>query len=87
MVASAFMVGGMQSFVGGTLATAWTKGTGGLSLAGTNGVAITVTMLWEGMFAGGIAFATGTIASIASSAIIESVRGDMGLADDNSVKE
>ena len=45
------------------------------------------TALWDTLFAGGISFSTGTIASIISGESWKAFLESIGLSNDNSVKE
>ena len=84
---SAFIAGATQSLVGGSLAELWGIATGGWNIANTTGTSMIATALWDTLFAGGIAFSTGTIASIVSSESWKAFLDSIGPSGDDSVKE
>ncbi len=81
------MAGAMQSLVGGSLGTLWENTTGEWNIATTTGASMIATALWDTLFAGGISFSTGTIASIISGESWKAFLESIGLSNDNSVKE
>ena len=84
---SAFIAGVTQSLVGGSLGQLWGNATGGWNIANTTGANMIATALWDTLFAGGISFSTGTIASIVSSESWKAFLDSIGVSDDNTVKE
>lgn len=93
---SAFMAGGTQSLISGSLAKIWESGTAasasgviseGWNITNTNGVNRALTVLWDVFFAGGFSHVVGATASITSGETWSTFDNLTGFLGDNSVKE